>query len=107
MPALNGALAAGKRESRPNELSGFHSCQIGTDSNKDNSAIGEGQLPFVDQRTAALALLNGTSRLTRKAGQFLGQCAVDHSPLSDAQHDWLSTLLERAGLSPLARGAVQ
>jgi hypothetical protein len=54
--------------------------------------------PFASHRVAALALLNGQSRLTRKAGSFLGQCAVDANPLSDSQREWLATLLERAGL---------
>ena len=60
--------------------------------------------PFPDHRAAALALLNGTSRLSRKAGQFLGQLAVDPSPMSEAQADWLGKLLERAGLPRLAEG---
>lgn len=62
--------------------------------------------PFPDHRAAALSLLNGTSRLSRKAGQFLGQLAVDPSPMSEAQADWLSKLLDRAGLPPLAEGGV-
>lgn len=53
---------------------------------------------FATHRDAALALLNSESRLTRKAGQFLGQCAVDPMPLSEAQRGWLATLLDRAGL---------
>lgn len=56
-------------------------------------------------QTAALALLNAGGRLTRKAGSFLGQCVVDPAPLTEAQHDWISTLLERAGLPPLEGGA--
>lgn len=60
--------------------------------------------PFLDQRAAALALLNGSSRLSRKAGQFLGQLAVDSTPMSNAQADWLAKLLDRAGLPPLAAG---
>lgn len=60
--------------------------------------------PFPNHRAAALALLNGTSRLSRKAGQFLGQLAVDSTPMSGAQSDWLAKLLERAGLPPLAPG---
>ena len=60
--------------------------------------------PFPDHRAAALALLNGTSRLSRKAGQFLGQLAVDSTPMSEAQADWLAKLLDRAGLPPLAEG---
>ena len=59
---------------------------------------------FPDQRQAALALLNGQDHLTRKAGQFLGQLAVDPSPMSEAQSGWLAKLLERAGLPPLAEG---
>ena len=58
--------------------------------------------PFTDHRSAALALLNGDGRLTRKAGSFLGQCVVDPTPLSDSQRGWLISLLERAGLPELA-----
>jgi len=63
--------------------------------------------PFPDHRAAALALLNGTSRLSRKAGQFLGQLAVDSTPMSEAQADWLAKLLDRAGLPSLAEGGTQ
>ena len=63
--------------------------------------------PFTDHRAAALALLNGTSRLSRKAGQFLGQLVVDPSPMSEAQADWLAKLLARAGLPPLAEGGAE
>ena len=63
--------------------------------------------PFPDHRAAALALLNGTSRLSRKAGQFLGQLAVDSTPMSEAQADWLAKLLDRAGLPPMAEGGAQ
>jgi hypothetical protein len=56
---------------------------------------------FHNQRDAALALLNAGGRLTRKAGSFLGQIAVDPTPLSAAQADWLATLLARAGLPAL------
>ena len=59
---------------------------------------------FHDRRQAALALLNGNHRLSRKAGQFLGQLAVDPTPMSDAQVDWLGKLLDRAGLPPLVAG---
>lgn len=60
--------------------------------------------PFPDHRAAALALLNGSSHLSRKAGQFLGQLAVDATPMSEAQADWLAKLLDRAGLPPMAEG---
>ena len=59
---------------------------------------------FSDHRQAALALLSGNHRLSRKAGQFLGQLAVDPSPMSEAQSNWLAKLLDRAGLPPLAEG---
>lgn len=56
---------------------------------------------FPDHRSAALALLNGDARLSRKAGSFLGQCVVDATELRDPQSEWLAKLLERAGLPPL------
>ena len=63
--------------------------------------------PFTDHRRAALTLLNGSYGLSRKAGQFLGQLAVDPSPMSEAQADWLGKLLDRNGLASLAReGAI-
>ena len=60
--------------------------------------------PFPDHRAAALALLNSDHRFSRKAGQFLGQLAVDSMPMSEAQADWLAKLLDRAGLPPMAEG---
>ena len=63
--------------------------------------------PFPDPRQAALALLSGNHRLSRKAGQFLGQVAVDPSPLSEAQANWLAKLLDRAALPPLAEGGAK
>ncbi len=62
---------------------------------------------FPNTRAAALALLNGDHRLSRKAGQFLGQLAVDQAPLTPSQADWLYKLLERAGLPPVAAGGGQ
>ena len=62
---------------------------------------------FPDHRQAALALLNGHPRQTRKAGQFLGQLAVDPAPMSELQANCLAKLLGRAGLPPLADGGVQ
>ena len=58
--------------------------------------------PFPDHRQAAIALLTGNHRLSRKAGQFLGQLAVDPSPMSAAQADWLAKLLVKHALPPLA-----
>ena len=63
--------------------------------------------PFTHQRAAALALLSGNVRLSRKAGQFLGQLAVDPSAMSEAQTDWLGKLLDRASLPPLADGGAK
>lgn len=57
--------------------------------------------PFESHRDAAIALLSGEHRLTRKAGQFLGQIAVDPSPLTDPQAGWLATLLRHARLPAL------
>ena len=54
--------------------------------------------PFPSHRDAALALLASDARLTRKAGSFLGQLAVDPTPMTTAQSEWLATLLERASL---------
>ncbi|MBA4308078.1 MAG: hypothetical protein C0429_15210 [Sphingopyxis sp.] len=59
---------------------------------------------FINHRDAALALLNVNCRFSRKAGQFLGQLAVDSAPMSEAQADWLAKLLDRAGLPPMAEG---
>jgi hypothetical protein len=102
MAERNGALAAEMRESRPTErLSGFNECLFGDGTDEDSTGAPQLQRPFADQRTAALALLNGYSRLTRKAGSFLGQLAVDPTPLSEAQLEWLQTLLDRADLPPL------
>lgn len=63
--------------------------------------------PFSNQRVAALALLNGDHRLSRKAGSFLGQLAVDPTSPTAAQADWLGKLLDRAGLPPLTTGECQ
>lgn len=65
------------------------------------------QAQFPDHRQAALALLNGGYRLSRKAGSFLGQLVVDPSPMSEAQADWLAKLLDKCGLPPLSWQAGQ
>jgi hypothetical protein len=56
---------------------------------------------FPHPRAAALALLTGDYQISRRSGGFLGQVAVDPSPLSDKQTAWLDTLLDRAGLPEL------
>ena len=58
-------------------------------------------LPFENQRDAAIALLSGPYKLTRKAGQFLGQIAVVPSPLTASQAEWLANLLANANLPVL------
>lgn len=63
--------------------------------------------PYANHRDAALALLNGGYRLSRKAGQFLGQLAVDLTPISVSQADWLAKLLKRAALPPMTEGDAQ
>lgn len=63
-------------------------------------------MAFPNHRQAAIALLSGSNRLSRKAGQFLGQLAVDPSPLSEAQTAWLLQLLERNSLPSLTESAL-
>jgi|GEM_PF-660380 len=111
MRADIGGLAPERRECRPAErLNGTRNLLPGSDGdNKDlfSRAVVpvNANGPFESHREAALALLNGSSRLTRKAGSFLGQLAVDPTPMSDAQADWLATLLERASLPSLREAA--
>lgn len=62
---------------------------------------------FATHRKAALALLNSDSKLSRKEGGFLGQIAADPSPLTPKQAVWLTKLLTRAGLPPMAEGGAQ
>lgn len=54
---------------------------------------------FDQRRLLALEVLTRNERLTRKAGSFLGQCAVDPTPLSERQLEWLAQLAERAGIA--------
>ena len=61
--------------------------------------------PFDSHRDAAIALLSGPYRLTRKAGQVSGQIAVDPSPLTDSQAEWLANLLRHAKLPQLNIGS--
>ncbi len=55
-------------------------------------------IAFDEQRNAALQILQCESRLTRKAGSFLGQLAVDASPMTEKQLLWFGQLAERAGV---------
>lgn len=62
--------------------------------------------PFTHHRSAALALLNAAPDLSHKAAGFLGHVCVA-IVLSDRQRDWLTKLLGRYGLPPLAgEGAI-
>lgn len=55
-------------------------------------------LPLQPRRNASIAILTHGEGLTRKAGSFLGQCAVDPTPLTPAQASWFATLADRAGI---------
>lgn len=61
--------------------------------------------PFADHRPAALAVLSHSQAdLNYRSGQFLGGIAFSDRPLTDKQARWLSTLLDKHGLPPLAAG---
>lgn len=60
-----------------------------------------------NHRLVALAILNCGTKLSRKEGGFLGQIAVDPTPLTPRQDEWLAKLFERAGLPSMAKGGVQ
>lgn len=63
-------------------------------------------MSFAAQRAAALALLtNPDAALNRKTGSFLGQMAVVQAPMSIAQRNWLSGLLEQVGLPAYSESA--
>lgn len=58
-------------------------------------------MSIASPRAAALALLTDHSAgVSRKSGQFLGQVAVQKTPLSEPQSKWLADLMEQAGLPP-------
>lgn len=78
---------------------GEGACKLPGYSRNDSNRHIAGQFPT--PRDAALALLSSDARFSRNAGSFLGQCAVDPTPLTAAQADWLTTLLDRAGFPPL------
>ena len=65
--------------------------------------------PFTTPSAAAWALLDaaraGTTTFSRKAAGFVGETAIDPTPLSEKQRNWLATLLTKAGLPPLDGGA--
>jgi hypothetical protein len=60
---------------------------------------------FASPKEAARAVLfHPTPMLNRRAGQFLGGTMFDDAPLSERQHRWLSDLLRKHDLPPLADG---
>lgn len=65
-------------------------------------------MPYETHARAAWSLLqahhDGTIRLTRQAGSFLGQLLTDPTPMSERQRDWLNKLLVRAGLAAFEEG---
>jgi hypothetical protein len=61
-------------------------------------------IPFETRRAVALEILSSDARLTRKAGSFLGQLAVDPVPMSPPQEEWFGKLAQRAGLSVTEEG---
>lgn len=56
-------------------------------------------LTFDQRRKIALHILTHGERLSRRAGAFVGQCAVDPTLLTPKQAEWFETLAERAGIS--------
>jgi hypothetical protein len=60
--------------------------------------------PFTSHQSAAMALITSGSALRSKEGQFLGGIAFDANPLTEKQANWLTILLDRYGLPPMADG---
>jgi hypothetical protein len=71
---------------------------------RTNSAVVT--LPFANPRQAALTLLSEYPDLSHKAAGFLGHVCVSDF-LTDKQHKWLVSLLEKRGLPPLAGERVE
>ena len=59
--------------------------------------------PFTSHQEAARAVL-AIPTLSEREGQFCGGLAYRDAPLSDKQANWLSILLARHSLPPLASG---
>ena len=51
-----------------------------------------------DIRKTALAILSSTTKLSRGAGGFLGQCVATGGPLSDRQEEWFFQLADKANV---------
>ncbi|AOL24493.1 hypothetical protein Ga0102493_11352 [Erythrobacter litoralis] len=63
---------------------------------------GQTQPPFNNPREAALALLIGSDRWSRKAAGFLGHMAVIKRQLTAREKAWLEDMLLKAGYSALS-----
>lgn len=55
-------------------------------------------LTFEQRRKIALQILTLGEGTSRRGGAFLGQCAVDASPLTEKQYAWFVALADRAGI---------
>lgn len=61
-------------------------------------------MPFLDHRSAAMAVLTSGAALRPREGQFLGGLAFDANSPTEKQAKWLHILLDKHGLPPLADG---
>ena len=65
--------------------------------------------PFTSASAAGWALLDacraGALQVSRKGASFIGETAIDPTPLSERQAAWLARLLEQAGLPPMEGGS--
>jgi hypothetical protein len=64
-------------------------------------------MSFPTVKEAALALLNSDAPLKQKQGQFAGGMAFAEYDPTPKQLKWLSDLLSKHGLPPLADGVEQ
>lgn len=48
---------------------------------------------------------SGKAPLSRQAGSFVGQCAVDPQPLTERQASWIGKLLTRAELPQIGEAS--
>ena len=53
---------------------------------------------FKQRRAAALAILSSDTKLSRKAGSFLGQVVTDDSDFTPKQAEWFCQLADKAGV---------
>lgn len=62
--------------------------------------------PFLDHRSAAMALLTSGAALRQREGQFLGGMAFDANLPTEKQANWLRILLDKHGLPTLTMEAI-